>query len=214
MRVVVIGAGGHARSVIEALRTGEADLEPVACTDPNRSRRGHNVDGVPIVGGDEVLPELLRDGVGGACLGLGGVGDNGPRRRLFETVLRLGFALPSVRHGAAILAGNATLGDGSQALAGAIVGAGASIGADVIVNCGAVVEHDAVIADHVHLASGCVLAGAVRVAEEAHVGAGATILQGVSIGGRSIIGAGAVVIRDLAADQLAVGVPAIARPRP
>src|SRR5205823_6732011 len=33
MRVVVVGAGGHARSVIEALRTA-GELEPVGCTDP------------------------------------------------------------------------------------------------------------------------------------------------------------------------------------
>jgi sugar O-acyltransferase (sialic acid O-acetyltransferase NeuD family) len=213
VKVVVLGAGGHARSVIAALRTGPAGLIPVACTSPDATWHGTKLDGVPVVGGDEALAQLLRDGVTGACIGVGGIGDNGPRARLFAFARELGFALPVVCHGAAVVDEQARLGDGVQVLAGAIVGPGAVIGPNVVVNTGAIVEHDCAIGDDVHLATGCTLAGAVTVGTAAHIGAGATVLQGVTVGEGAVVGAGAVVVRDVPAGLVAVGCPAVTRPR-
>jgi UDP-perosamine 4-acetyltransferase len=208
MKVVVVGAGGHARSVIEALRAGSGGLEPVACTDPDQARIGTTLDGVPIIGDDGRLPGLLADGVAGACLGVGGVGSNEPRRRLYELVSSLGFALPPVIHSGALIAAVCEIGAGTQVLAGAIVGAGAVIGANVIVNSGAIVEHDCSIGDHVHLATGCALAGQVAVRTAAHVGIGACVLEGRTVGESAVVGAGAVVVGDVAPGDVVVGCPA------
>jgi sugar O-acyltransferase (sialic acid O-acetyltransferase NeuD family) len=210
MRVVVIGAGGHARSVIEALRSRGGDLEPVACTDRDPALANSALDGVPVVGNDDRLPGLLREGVEGACVGIGGTGDNEPRARVHTHLRSLGFALPPVVHATAHVAASASLGAGTQVLAGAIVGAGAAVGDNVLVNTGAIVEHDCWIGDHVHLATGCALGGDVHVDAEAHVGIGACVLQGVEIGMGSVVGAGAVVVRSVPAGQVAVGCPASA----
>lgn len=210
MRVVLAGGGGHARSVLEALRSsGEHD--PVAVTDPDPQRAGTELDGVPVVGGDEQLEALRGEGIEGACLGVGGTGSNELRRELFERLRGLGFALPPVLHAAATLARTATLGAGSQVLALAVLGAGATVGENVIVNTGAIVEHDCLIADHVHLATGCALAGGVTVHAGAHVGIGACVLQGISVGEGAVVGAGAVVIRDVRAGDVVVGCPAVSR---
>lgn len=213
MRVVIAGAGGHARSVIEAIRHGRDELEPVACTDPDPARAGSMLDGVPVVGGDDELGRLLDDGVEGACLGIGGVGDNGPRARLYERLRALGYALPPVVHASAVVASTAHIGAATQVLAGAIVGAGAQIGENVIVNTGAIVEHDCQIADHVHLATRCALGGGVRVGAGAHVGIGACVLQGRVIGPEAVVGGGAVVIGSVAAGTVVVGCPAAALAR-
>lgn len=210
MRVVIAGAGGHARSVIEALRSGAGELEPVACTDPDHEKVGGAVDGVPVLGGDDQLPGLRADGVEGACLGIGGIGDNGPRARLYDRLRELGFVLPTVAHARAVIAGSATIGAGSQVLAAAVIGPGAQIGDNVVVNTGAVVEHDCQIADHVHLATRCALGGGVRVLAGAHVGIGAAVLQGLTIGERAVVGGGAVVIRSVPSGTVVVGVPAVA----
>lgn len=207
MKVVVLGAGGHARSVIDAL-TASAEHEVVAITDPRPELAGTEFEGAPVVGDDSKLGELRADGVEGACLGIGGTGDNGPRMRAFELAHQLGFGLPVIVHPAAVISATATLGKGTVVLARAVVGPGARVGSDVIVNTGAIVEHDCVIGDHTHIASGAVLGGAVEVGESAHVGLAASILQGVSIGASAVVGAGAVVIRDVAAGDVAAGVPA------
>jgi sugar O-acyltransferase (sialic acid O-acetyltransferase NeuD family) len=209
-RVVVIGAGGHARPIIEALRTSADGLEPIACTDRDPLRWGKTVDGVPIVGDDEALPDLLAEGVAAACLGVGGHGDNRPRARLHAYAAGLGFELPTVVHGCAHVSRTASLGHGSVVLAGAVVGAGAMLGENVIVNSAATVEHDCLIGDHAHLASGCTLGGAVQIGAEAHVGLGAAVLQGRHVGAGAIVGAGAVVVRDVGVGETVVGCPAAA----
>jgi sugar O-acyltransferase (sialic acid O-acetyltransferase NeuD family) len=207
-RVVVIGGGGHARPVVEALRTSTARLQPVACTDSNALRWGETIDGVPIVGDDGALPDLLVQGVTAACIGLGGHGDNRPRARLYAYVSGLGFELPPVMHGWTHVARTASLGQASVVLAGAIVGAGAKLGENVLVNSAAIVEHDCLIGDHVHLASGCTLGGGVEIGAQAHVGLGAAILQGRRVGAGAIVGAGAVVVHDVPAGATVVGCPA------
>ena len=207
MRVVVVGAGGHARSVVDALRAS-GEHEPVACTDPRPGLAGSEIDGVEIVGDDSHLERLRDNGVEGAVIGVGGVGDNGPRERLFTHAEELGFALPAVVHSRASVAPAAALAEGAVVLAGAVVGPGASIGRDTIVNTGALVEHDCRVGDHAHLATGAALAGGVTVGDRAHVGIRAAVLQGVTIGPGAIVGAGAVVIREVAAGAVMVGSPA------
>ena len=53
----------------------------------------------------------------------------------------------------------------------------------------------------------------VSVGSDTWVGAKATIAPGVTVGERCIVAAGAVVTRDVPADHVALGVPAVARPR-
>lgn len=206
MKVVVVGAGGHARSVLDALQGGEHVA--VALTDPRPELHGQDLDGVPIVGGDEQLMVLRQQGVEGAVLGVGGVLDQRPRAQLLELAGGLGFALPVIVHPAASVSRRAAIGEGSVVLAGAVVGPGAALGRGVIVNTGAIVEHDCRIGDHVHAASGAVIGGGVTVGALTHVGLGAAVIHGVTIGESVLVAAGAVVVGDVRGGQTVLGVPA------
>lgn len=55
--------------------------------------------------------------------------------------------------------------------------------------------------------------GAPRLGQDVMVGAGAKILGAVQVGDRSVIGANAVVLSSVPADSIAVGVPAVVRPK-
>lgn len=207
MRVVGLGAGGHAKVLIEILRL-KGGYEIVGLLDPDPALCDGDVLGVPVLGGDDLLPELRDQGVDYAFIGLGSVGDVGPRRRLYQTALRHGFQIVAAIHPQAVVSQSAEIGNGVTIMAGAIVNAAARLGDDVIVNTGAVVEHDCIIADHAHVATGAHLAGAVRVGEGAHVGLGSSVLQGVRIGLNAIVGAGAVVLEDVPDGTTVAGVPA------
>lgn len=206
-RVVLLGGGGHARVLLDCL-LGLADTEIFGVLDSDASRVGGLVYGVPVLGGDELLGELVGRGATHFVVGLGAAAGNEPRRRLFEVGLAVGLQPLLVRHPSAILSSRAKVGEGSQLLPASVVNAGAVLGRNVVVNTAAVVEHDCVIGDHVHVATGARLAGGVRVAEGALVGAGAIVRQGVSIGARAVVGAGAVVVKDVSAGVVVVGVPA------
>lgn len=206
-RVVGIGAGGHARVVIEILRLA-VGFEVVALVDIDRDLWGREVDGVPIVGDDPQLPEMLRKGVGYAFNGVGGTSGQRSRRRIFERATGLGFEFVEAIHPNAVVSISSSLGAGATVMANATVNAGSEIGANVIVNTGAIVEHDCTVGDHSHIASGSRLGGGVRVGEGSHIGIGASVREGISIGDNSIVGAGAVVVRDVPDDVVVVGVPA------
>lgn len=206
-RCVILGGGGHAAVVIEALML-EGTAVPWVVLDSNEALWGKQLSGVQIRGGDERLPDLKDEGVVGFVVGLGGTGDNGPRRRLFARAQSVGLRPLTVRHPTAICSPSARVGDGTVVLAGCIVGAHATLGANVIINSGAIVEHDCSIGDHVHIASGAVLASTVSVEEGAHIGAGAVVRQCVRVGAGAIVGAGAVVVRDVVPGQTVGGVPA------
>lgn len=205
IKVVGIGAGGHAKVVLDILHLMNA-YHVVGLLDPNCI--GESVGGVLVVGGDELLPHLRAEGIGVAFIGAGGVGDNTLRIKLFEKAQVAGFTFINSIHPSAVLASSVRLGEGITIMAGAIVNPDTRIGDNVIINTGAIVEHDCEIAAHVHISPGAVLCGGVRVGMGAHVGVGATVRQYVTIGERSIVGAGAVVIKDVPPGVVVMGVPA------
>src|SRR6266508_577819 len=206
-RCVILGGGGHAAVVIDALLAA-GTVRPYAVLDRDADPAGHDLLGVPFRGGDELLPSLLQEGVTCFIVGLGGVGDNRPRQLLYERGLASGLTPVIVRHPSAICSPSARVGPGSLLLAGAVVNARAVLGVNVIVNTGAIVEHDCILGDHVHVATGARMASTVCVEAGAHVGAGATIRQCVTIGEGAVVGAGAVVLKDVEAWSVVVGVPA------
>jgi sugar O-acyltransferase (sialic acid O-acetyltransferase NeuD family) len=207
VNVVVLGAGGHARAVIEAVRLA-AEHELVACTAPE-TEAGTEIDGVPVAGDDSVLGRLRDEQqVTGAVVGVGATHDNGRRARVAALAEGAGLELITTVHPRAIVSPSARLGPGTVVLAGAVVGPGAKVGANVIVNSGAIVEHDAVVEDHAHIAPGAVLGGAAVVRTLAHIGMNASVLQGIEVGAGAIVGAGAVVVDDVRSTGTVVGIPA------
>ena len=207
VKVVGLGAGGHAKVVIEILRSHKS-YELIGLLDPKPELQGESVLGVPVLGDDDLLPVLKRDGICHFFVGLGSIGDTRPRQCLFELALQYGMKPVDAVHPQAIVSPSAVIGEGVTIMAGTVINACARLGVNVFVNTGAVVEHDCVIGDHVHVATGAQLASTVQVGTGAHIGAGATVRQCITIGEGAIVGAGAMVVKDVPPHTVVVGVPA------
>ena len=204
---VVLGAGGHARVILDIL-LGAALPVPCALLDADSSRWGSAMMGVPILGGDDLLPALAQKGVRHFVVGAASVGHSRLRARLYDYAAALGFEPLPVIHSRATLSSWARVGPGVQAFASSVVNPGAVLGANVVVNTGAIVEHDCRIEDHVQIATGARLCGTVHVARGAYIGAAAVVRQGVAIGEGACVGAGAVVVRDVPPGVVVAGCPA------
>ena len=204
-KCVVLGAGGHAKVVIEVLRAG-SQFKPVAVTDPRPGLS--EICGIPVVGDDRHLPALLAQGIRHFVVAVGGVPQTAPRTRLFEMAVRVGLRPITAVHPSAVIADGVQLGPGTTVMARAVVNPGARVGNNVIINTGAIVEHDVQLGNHAHVGPAVCLCGNVEVRDGVFVGAGAIIREGIRVGAEAVVGAGAVVLRDVAAGSVVAGVPA------
>jgi UDP-N-acetylbacillosamine N-acetyltransferase len=203
-KLLIFGAGGHAKVVAEIARLNQWEvvgfIEGV-----NPLRKGESFYGSTILGGDEVLEDLLRSDVKHAIVAFG---NNRLRVQTAWNLAEMGFQLPSAIHPSAIYAGDVEIGDGTVIAAGAVIGPSTSIGRYAIVNTQASLDHECRVFDGAHLGPGVVVTGGVVVGERVWIGAGAVISDHKKIGADSIVGAGAVVIRDIPEAVVAIGVPA------
>lgn len=203
--VIVLGAGGHAKVLIHALKMCSIKILGITDTDPTLV--GQEVLGVPIIGTDEEINTFSKRSVR-LVNGLGSVDLPIVRNKVFEKYKNQGFDFITVIHPSAIVASDAKVGEGVQIMAGAILQPGVRLGDNVIINTKASVDHDCIIGSHSHISPGVTLSGNVHLGYGTHIGTGASVVQSVHIGDSCLIGAGSLVLNDISAGVKAYGCPA------
>jgi len=201
-RVLVVGAGGHARVCIEALVDSGHHVLGVVSTD------GSAIDGldVPVLGTDADVVAVAREH-GADCVFIA-IGDNAARSTATQGCLDAGLALTTAISRFAMVSHTAVVGSGVALLPGAVVNAATTIGDGTIINTNASIDHDCHLGSFVHVAPGVAIAGGVIIGSGAMVGIGASVLPNRVIGDGAMVGAGAVVVHDVADGVTVVGVPA------
>ncbi len=205
-KVVIIGAGGHARVLLDALLLQKCNV--LAMTDIDPSLIGTNCGTVPIIAESEFLNKFKTKD----CVLVNGVGAVDykaicTREQIYKKFTAFGHRFGITIHPSAIISStNVSLKDGAQILAGAIIQTGAIIGENCIVNTGAIVEHDCVVGDHSHIAPGALLCGMVSVEERCLIGARSVVKQGLNIKSEIVVGMGSVVLQDLVESGNYVGI--------
>lgn len=206
-RLLILGAGGHAKVVAEtAIASGQ--FSEVAFLDDRSVGPDHllTVHGFPVLGPLALaLEPANREQFALAAVAFGNASF---RLNLIEQLYAAGYVLPTLIHPTAWVSPSAQLASGSVVFAQAVVQSLASIGSGAILNTGCSVDHDTKLFDGVHICPGARLAGEVVVGARSWIGIGSSVIQQVRIGADVIVGAGAAVVRDLPDGVTAVGVPA------
>lgn len=203
--VIVIGAGGHGKVLINTLRMMNRHI--LFITDDSAEYHGKSIGGAEIRGSDELIMQCAPDSVE-LVNGVGSVTSPRARKEVFNRFKFCGYRFATVIHPTAIVASSSEIAQGAQIMSGAVVQSGVLIGANTILNTRCSVDHDCVIGAHTHLAPGVTLSGTVSIGQTCHLGTGATVIQNINIGLESIVAAGAVVIRNIPARTAVCGVPA------
>lgn len=202
--VLILGAGGHASVVLDALLAG--GIYPMGIIDPLK-HPGETWEGIPVLGDDDYVLSMPPEAIV-LVNGVGAVPGTSLRNDLFRRFRAQGYSFLSLVHPSAVLSPAANLEEGSQVMAGSVLQRNASVGENSVVNTRAVLEHDCSVEAGSFIGPGAILCGNTRVKEGAFIGAGAVLLPGVIVGQKSVVGAGAVVLRDVEKEETVTGVPA------
>ncbi|MBX3611680.1 MAG: acetyltransferase [Hydrogenophaga sp.] len=168
--LVIVGAGGHGRSVLELVRQLGAYI-PAGFLD-DTLEPGTEIMGMPVLGSTAVLADLPAKGIADIHVA---IGHNSTRQALLTRAGSAGLRCATLVHPRAFIAPSATVGSGCAVMAMASVGTEAVLADGAIVNMGAVVDHHA------------------RVGPCGHLGANATMAGGTSIGARAWMQAGSAI---------------------
>lgn len=192
--VILIGAGGHARSCIDVIEQ-QGYFQIAGLVGLPEQRHTQHL-GYAVIGTDSDLPELTKT-YQYALITVGQIQTAEHRIRLYQQATQLGFQLPVIIAPTAHVSRHAKLGAGTIVMHGAIVNASASVGNNCIINSRALLEHDAIVYDHCHIATGAILNGDVTVGASSFIGSGCIIKEGVTIEKGCLVGMGLTVRHNL-----------------
>ena len=205
-KVVVIGAWDHAAVVIDILELmAKYEIIGITSDDPNRVSKKIQY---PLLGTNDILVDLKKQGIQHAAIGIGGYRDNKSRKKIFLKLKKLGFKCTSNIHPSAIISRYSSIGEGCTIFPGVIINTGVIIGDNVIVATGSSIDHDTVIHNHVLISAGVNIGGNDIIGEETLVAIGATTISGITIGCNCLVAAGSTVICNVPDNTIVVGTPA------
>ncbi|MCR4861358.1 MAG: acetyltransferase [Ruminococcus sp.] len=203
-KIVLIGGGGHCKSVLDTLlRNNEYD--EIVITD-NDIPVDTKIMGCKVAGNDDVLQDLLANGFTEAFITVGSIKSTKLRRILFDKAIKLGFNMPNIIDKSAVVSKFSKLGKGIFIGKCAVVNADSTIGDAAIINTSSVIEHECTIGSFTHVSVGSKLCGNVKVGNDSLIGAGSVVIQGVELGNNVIIGAGSTVLKRIDDNSTRVGV--------
>ncbi len=194
-KLVLIGGGGHCKSVLDAALSMNK-YDEIVITD-YEIPCGTEIFGCKVVGTDEVLPVLRSQGYEQAFISVGSIKSAELRKKLVKMSSQLGFAFPNIIDPSAVVSPNAKITEGVFIGKNCVVNADVAIEKHCIINTGAILEHEVSVGEFSHVAGGCVICGNTNIGYESFIGAGSTIIQGVNIGNNVVVGAGSVVLGDI-----------------
>lgn len=192
--LILIGAGGHAKSCIDAIEKSE-EFE-IAGIVGNPEEIGTKIFDYEVIGSDRDLVKLSSL-FSYALITVGQIKTPSIRIRLYEEALLAGFEMATVIASTAHVSKRAKIGKGTFVSHGAIISSNVNIGSNCIINSNSLIEHDSEIGSHCHLSTGVIVNGNSSIGNGSFIGSGAVLREGIVIGKNSIIGMGQVIRNNL-----------------
>ena len=203
-KVIILGAGGHARVVADAIRAcGEEIFGFADAVSPER--KGQTFEGAKVIGGFDDLLKLA--GANNVEVAIG-FGQCASRFSFVNELSQHRLALRTVIHPRATVSPSAQLSAGVYVGPNAVIEANCHIGEGSIINCGANICHDCEIGRAVAVCPGVLVGGKSCVGDKTWLGIGSTMIDKIKVGAECFVGAGAVVVSNMPDGVLIVGVPA------
>ena len=202
--LILVGGGGHCKSVIEAAESAGYNILGVLDTPENV---GKQVLAYSVIGTDDDIPQYVDKAE--FVITVGFIKNPAIRIKLYNKVKEAGGKLATVIASTAHVSKYSTIGEGTVVMHQAFVNAGAHIGANCIINTFCNIEHDAQIGDQCHISTGTMVNGDCKVGDRCFIGSQSVLANGVEIGDDVIVGAASCVMQNIMKKGIYFGNPAI-----
>ena len=200
-KVVIIGAGGHAKVIADIIEKSGDEI--VGFLDDNKEIGTTIINEYKVIGdlNNRFTMAVTKENLEFIIA----IGDNKKREEISHSPnLKFYTAI----HPSAQIGLDVEIQEGTVIMANACINSSAKIGKHCIINTGAIIEHDNIIEDYVHISPNATLGGTVKIGESTHVGIGSIVKNNITICKNCTIGTGAVVIKNILEEGNYVGVPA------
>lgn len=206
--LILIGGGGHCKSVIEVAES--AGYEIMGVLDMPEDI-GKEILSTKVIGTDDDIPQYVDKAEFAITVGF--IKNPATRIKLYSRVKEVGGKLATIIASTAYVSRYATIGEGTVVMHHAFVNAGAKVGNNVILNTFTNVEHDAVIGDQCHISTGTMVNGDCKVGANCFIGSQSVLANGITIGDDIVVGAGSLVRKSISIKGIYSGNPAILKIR-
>lgn len=202
--LILIGGGGHCKSVIEAAESAGYSILGVL---DMPEEVGKEILSTKVIGTDDDIPSYVDKAE--FVITVGFIKNPAIRIKLYNRVKEAGGKLATIISCTAYVSKYATIGEGTVVMHQAFVNAGAIIGNNVILNTFTNIEHDAVIGDQCHISTGTMINGDCKIGNNCFIGSQSVLANGITIGDDIIVGAGSLVRKSISIKGIYSGNPAI-----
>lgn len=203
--LILIGGGGHCKSVIEVAESAGYEIKGILDMPDEVGKEvlpGHKV-----IGTDDEIPLYVEE-----CdfvITVGFIKNPALRIKLYNKVKTAGGRLATIIASTAHVSKYAELGEGTVIMHHAFVNAGAKIGDNCIINTFVNIEHDAVVGNQCHISTGTMVNGECKIGENCFIGSQSVCANCIEIASDIIVGAGSVVRKSIRMKGIYAGNPAI-----
>jgi sugar O-acyltransferase (sialic acid O-acetyltransferase NeuD family) len=189
-KIILIGGGGHCKSVIDVIEQ-EGKFKIAGIVD-NSNLLGSKILGYKVIGKDLDLESLAKK-YHYALITIGHIQSSISRIKLFDLAVKTGFKCPSIISPNAYVSKHSKIGNGTVVMHHAIINANTSIGNNCIINSKALIEHDCLISSHCHISTNTTINGGTEIGPRCFIGSNVTTKDNITIKEDSFIKANTLV---------------------
>ena len=199
-KIIIIGGGGHARSLLCILKKNKLIQNLLGYTDINKRNLS-----IKYLGQDRSIKEKYKIDEIKLLMGIG------IDLKLRAKIIKIfkGFKFLTLIDKNSIIYEDCDIKEGSVIFPNTILGPNSKIGKFCVIHNSVVVDHDTSIGENSYIGPGAVVCGNVKISKNNLLGANSTVIQNTFIEQGCTLGAGSVLIKSFRKkNKSLIGLPA------
>ena len=200
-KIILVGGGTHAVSIINLLERKFPELKIFGYTDAKKSRLN-----VKYLGKDEIVLNSYNKNNFLLTMSIGV--NIKIRSKVFDMFKKKKFNFLTIIDKNSVVASSAKIGNGSIIFPNSSIGPHSIIKDNVVIHTSTVVEHNSLIGKDSYLGPSAVICGNSKVGKKCLVGANSCMIENITLPNNSILGASALLNKNYKKERTYMGIPA------